>query len=131
MFTERDLELLRRPLFAMITTVPTDDRIPSPRPVWFDLGDDGTVRLFSLTSSPRIRQLEADPRASIVVAAPAGEPEHWVAIEGAVTMHADGAQEFATGLSKRYWFPGVIEDWSGMDLVRLVLTPQKVRRFTA
>ena len=131
MFTERDLKLLHRPLFAMITTVPADDRIPSPRPVWFEVGDDHSIRMFSLASSPRIRRLEADPRASVVVSAPAGEPEHWVAVEGTVTIHTDGAQEFATGLSKRYWFDGVIEDWSGMDLVRLVLTPEKVRRFTA
>jgi len=131
MLTERDLELLRRPLFAMITTVPAHDRIPSPRPVWFEVAGDHTIRLFSLASSPRIRRLEEDPRASVVVSAPAGESEHWVAVEGTVTVHADGAQELATRLSKRYWFDGVIEDWSGMDLVRLELTPDKVRRFTA
>lgn len=131
MLTSHDRELLARPLFAMITTVPSEGRVPSPRPVWFVLTDDDTIEIFSLAESPRIRRLAADPRASVVVTAPAGESEHWVAIEGSVTVETEGAQELATRLSQRYWFDGVIEDWSSMDLVRITLTPEKVRRFSA
>ncbi|TBN55563.1 pyridoxamine 5'-phosphate oxidase family protein [Glaciihabitans arcticus] len=130
MFTERDLELLTRPLFAMITAIPDAGGIPAPRPVWFEVaGDD--VQIFSLTSSPRVRRLEADPRASIVVSAPMGEPEHCVAVEGSVAVTPDGALELADRLSARYREPDKLDDWSGMDLVRIVLTPTKVRRFTA
>ena len=130
MFTERDLELLTRPLFAMITAVPEAGAIPAPRPVWFEVVGD-TVEVFSLATSPRVRRLESDPRASIVVSAPAGEPEHWVAIEGTVTITTDGARELADRLSERYREPGEVDDWSGMDLVRFIITPTKVRRFTA
>ena len=130
MFTERDLEVLTRPLFAMITAIPDAGGIPAPRPVWFEVAGD-TVQIFSLTSSPRVRRLESDPRASIVVSAPMGEPEHWVAVEGAVTVTTDGAHELADRLSARYREPDKLDDWSGMDLVRIVLTPTKVRRFTA
>jgi len=129
MFTERDLELLNRPLFAMITAVPDAGGIPAPRPVWFEVVDD-TIQLFSLSSSPRVGRLEADPRASVVVSAPTGEPEHWVAVEGAVAVTDDGAHELADRLSARYREPGQLDDWSGMDLVRITVTPTKVRRFT-
>lgn len=128
-FTSSDIELLSRPLYAIFTAISRADRIPSPRPVWFVLGDEGTIEMFSVAGTTRLRRLEADPRASILVTAPAGEMEQWVAAEGVVSLRNDGAHELATRLSQRYWHPDVIEDWSDMDLVRMVFTPDRIRRF--
>lgn len=128
-FIASDIELLSRPLYAIFTAVSRGDRLPAPRPVWFVLGDDNTIEMFSVAGTARLRRLEADPRASILVTAPAGEMEQWVAADGTVTLHTDGAHELATRLSERYWHPGVVEDWSGMELVRMVFTPRRVRRF--
>lgn len=127
-FTDDDLQFLARPLYAFVTAIPDGDRIPAPRPVWYEVGPDGAIEMFSVAGTARIRRLKADPRASFVVTAPVGELEHWVAAEGSVTLQTEGAQELATRLSKRYWYPGVIEEWGGMDLVRLTFTPTKVRR---
>lgn len=131
MFTPDDLALLSRPLYATVTAVPGGDRLPAPRPVWFVVAEGGRIEMFASAGSPRVRRFRADPRASLVVAAPVGEPERWVAAEGSVSLHADGARALAQDLSKRYWFPGIIDDWSEHDLVRIVFTPHRVRRFAA
>lgn len=128
MFTTADLELLARPLYAFFTAVPDGGRLPAPRPVWYELCEDGVLEMFSGAGTARVRRLRLDPRASVVVTAPVGELEYWVAAEGLVTLQSDGAQELATRLSKRYWYPGVIEEWGGMDLIRLTFTPTRVQR---
>lgn len=94
-FTASDRELLSRPLQAMITVAPKGDRWPAPRPVWFELTDADEIQLFSFASTPRVARVRETPRASVVVTAPVGEPEQWVSIEGAVTVHDDGAFDLA------------------------------------
>jgi len=132
--TAEDLDLLRRPLHGFLT-VAAGPTPPQPRPVWFEVADDGTVQLFSEADALKVRRLRRDPRASLVVAAPVGEREHWVAITGRVTIEEDGAHALAERLAHRYWDladPARQEDLAGMlrdDQVRLVLHPQDVRRF--
>lgn len=132
--TAEDLDLLRRPLHGFLT-VAAGPTPPQPRPVWFEVADDGTVQLFSEADALKVRRLRRDPRASLVVAAPVGEREHWVAITGRVTIEEDGAHALAERLAHRYWDladPARREDLAGIlrdDQVRLVLHPQDVRRF--
>lgn len=132
--TAEDRDLLRRPLHGFLT-VAAGPTPPQPRPVWFEVADDGTVQLFSEADALKVRRLRRDPRASLVVAAPVGEREHWVAITGRVTIEEDGAPALAERLAHRYWDladPARQEDLTGMlrdDQVRLVLHPQDVRRF--
>ncbi|TKR22813.1 pyridoxamine 5'-phosphate oxidase family protein [Cellulomonas hominis] len=132
--TAEDRDLLRRPLHGFLT-VAAGPTPPQPRPVWFEVADDGTVQLFSEADALKVRRLRRDPRASLVVAAPVGEREHWVAITGRVTIEEDGAHALAERLAHRYWDladPARQEDLAGMlrdDQVRLVLHPQDVRRF--
>ncbi|SNY68624.1 pyridoxamine 5'-phosphate oxidase family protein [Paractinoplanes atraurantiacus] len=137
MFRDEDLALLARPLYAFLTVAPRGDRWPSPRPVWFELTPDGALQLFSLPDSPKVDRLRDNPRASIVVAAPTGEPEHWVAVEGEATVHDDGANELALRLADRYWtftdpeHEKLLDEWRTGDLVRIVLRPDKVNRYSA
>lgn len=132
--TAEDRDLLRRPLHGFLT-VAAGPTPPQPRPVWFEVAGDGTVQLFSEADALKVRRLRRDPRASLVVAAPVGEREHWVAITGRVTIEEDGAHALAERLAHRYWDladPARQEDLAGMlrdDQVRLVLHPQDVRRF--
>lgn len=104
-----------------------------PRPVWFDATAEGTIEFFTIADSPKVRRLRADPRASLVVAAPADERERWIAVTGHVTFADDGARELATRLASRYWD---LEDRSAdltamlaEDNVRVVLHPDSVSRF--
>lgn len=137
MFRDADLELLARPLYAFLTVAPRADRWPAPRPVWFELAEDSTLQVFSVPDAIKVGRLREQPRASIVVAAPSGEPEHWVSVEGAVTLHDDGAYELAARLAPRYWtfedpeHESLLQEWSSADLVRIVLHPEKVARFSA
>ncbi|MGH8967522.1 MAG: pyridoxamine 5'-phosphate oxidase family protein, partial [Actinomycetes bacterium] len=75
--TTEDLEFLRRPLHGFLSVAAGP--VPAqPRPVWFEATDEGTIQLFTGPATLKVRRLRRDPRASIVVAAPVGEPERWV-----------------------------------------------------
>ena len=136
MFTDDDRALLSRPLHAFLTVAPRGDRWPAPRPVWFELGEDGTVQMFSDPSAPKLARLREQPRASVVVAAPVGEPEHWVSIEGSVTLHDEGGAELGARLAERYYDMGdpkhreLVDSWLASGMTRIVLHPERVNRVT-
>jgi general stress protein 26 len=133
--TAEDIEFLRRPLhgFLSVAAAPLP---PQPRPVWFEATAEGTVQLFTAPDSLKVRRLNSDPRASIVIAAPVGERERWVSIAGNVTVEPDGAHDLAARLAARYWDlddPARAADLAEIlatDQVRLVIHPGTVRRFT-
>lgn len=138
MLTEADRVLLDRPLFGLLTVTPAAGRVPAPRPVWFEATTQGDLQLFTLATSPRVRRLQAQPRASFVVVKPPGEPEGWLSVEADVTVHHDGAQELAFRLTERYWDSTQTEQrasaramWEVEDLRRLVLHPSRVTRAPA
>ncbi|MFK0251389.1 pyridoxamine 5'-phosphate oxidase family protein [Amycolatopsis azurea] len=131
MLTAEDLEFLRRPLHGFLTVA--DGPV---RPVWFEATDDGAIQLFTPSDSPKVRKLSADPRASIVVAAPVGERERWVSVAGSAAVEPDGAHELAARLAERYWdledpaHAGELAGIQTLDLVRLVIRPEKVSRYS-
>jgi hypothetical protein len=132
--TARDRVLLDRPLHGFLTVSPKADRLPAPRPVWFELTAQGQLQLFSIAGALKVRRLTATPRASLVVARPQGEPEGWVSIEADVTIYVDGARELAERLAGRYWDMATaehrtdVEQWAVDDLRRIVLNPSRITR---
>lgn len=132
--TDHDLAFLRRPLLGFLT-VAAGPRPPQPRPVWFEATDERTVQLFTAADSAKVRQLREDPRVSLVVAAPVGEPERWVSVAGRVTIEPDGGRELAGRLAARYWDLSTPEGEAGLkmlqelDQVRVVIHPELVRRY--
>lgn len=137
MFRDEDLALLTRPLYAFLTVAPRGERWPAPRPVWFEVADDGDLQMFSLPDAPKLDRLREHPRASVVVAAPPGEPEHWVAVEGSVTLHDQGGFELAARLAERYSdmsdpkYQKFLDEWLVSGVVRIVVHPEVVNRFSA
>lgn len=133
--TADDLEFLRRPLHGFLS-VAGGPLPPQPRPVWFEATAEGTIQLFTDPDSLKVRRLRRDPRASIVVAAPVGERERWLSVTGPTTVEPDGAHDLCTRLAAHYWDlddPTRADDLAGMlaaDLVRLVIHPESVRRYT-
>ncbi|MFE5507177.1 MULTISPECIES: pyridoxamine 5'-phosphate oxidase family protein [Amycolatopsis] len=130
MLTSDDLEFLRRPLHGFLTVA------GGPvRPVWFEATADGAIQLFTPRESPKVRRLKDDPRASIIVAAPVGERERWVSVSGPATVEPDGAHDLAARLAERYWdledpaHAGELAGIQTLDLVRLVIRPEKVSRY--
>jgi len=78
------------------------DGPPTMVPVWFEWAD-GRARFFTGVTSPKMRRIARDPRVSLLVANPAGQPEAWVLIEGAVEVSEQGAFDLAERLAARYW----------------------------
>lgn len=133
--TGEDLEFLARPLYGFLS-VAAGPQPPQPRPVWFETTPEGALQLFTGPETPKVRRLRRDPRASILVAAPVGERERWVAVAGRTTIESDGADDLVARLFARYWDltdPARADELAGMltaDWVRVVLHPDAVRRFT-
>ncbi|MCV7061998.1 pyridoxamine 5'-phosphate oxidase family protein [Mycolicibacterium vaccae] len=131
--TPEDRDFLRRPLHGFLT-VAAGPRPPQPRPVWFELTTEDTIELFTAAGAAKVRHLRADPRASLVVAAPVGERERWVSVTGPVTVESDGAADLARRLAARYWDlddPARAADLEAMladEYLRVVLRPQRVSR---
>ena len=132
--TAEDLEFLRRPLHGFLSVAAGP--VPAqPRPVWFEATADGTIQLFTGPDTVKVRRLRRDPRASIVVAAPAGERERWVSVAGRVTVEPDGAHDLAARLAARYWDlddpvrAGDLAEILAEDQVRIVIHPEAVRRY--
>ncbi|MGN7782323.1 pyridoxamine 5'-phosphate oxidase family protein [Mycolicibacterium sp. 22603] len=132
--TEKDIALLRRPLYGFLTVAGGPDPA-QPRPVWYEYAEDGTIQLFTDAGSAKVRRLRRDARASLVVTAPVGEREHWVSVAGGVDIHTDGAVELAAGLADRYWDlqdPVRAQELAAMqsiELLRLVIHPDTVGRY--
>lgn len=133
--TLEDREFLRRPLYGFLS-VAAGPRPPQPRPVWFEVADDGTVQMFTGPGTAKIGRLREDSRASLVVAAQVGERERWVSVAGPVTVEPDGAHDLAARLAARYWDledAGRAADLAeilAQDQVRIVIHPQKVSRYS-
>ena len=132
--TAADREFLATPRMGFLT-VPGGTGLPEPRPVWFEVTEDGAVQLFSLATSPKVRRVRRDPRASLVAANALGEPENWIAISGTATVEEDGAGELATRLGARYWDLDDQEKAAALtsmveaELVRIVIRPERVSRY--
>jgi nitroimidazol reductase NimA-like FMN-containing flavoprotein (pyridoxamine 5'-phosphate oxidase superfamily) len=132
--TAQDLEFLARPLHGFLS-VAAGPLPPQPRPVWFEATAEGTIQLFTGPETLKVRRLRRDPRASIVVAAPAAERERWVSVAGRTTVETDGAHDLAARLAARYWDlddPVRAADLAailGEDQVRIVIHPETVHRY--
>ncbi|GAB3255068.1 pyridoxamine 5'-phosphate oxidase family protein [Kineosporia babensis] len=135
LLTPADLSLLNRPLFGFLTTAagPTP---PQPRPLWYEVTADGKIQFFTFSPSAKLRRLEQDPRASLVVSAPVGEPEHWVSVAGPTTIETDGVPDLAQRLAERYWdmtdsAEAALKSMLTQPHVRVVIHPDQVKRFSA
>jgi general stress protein 26 len=132
--TAADREFLAAPRLGFLT-VADGTELPEPRPVWFEVTEDGAVQLFSLATSPKVPRVRRARRASLVVANAFGEPENWIAISGTATVEEDGAGELATRLGARYWDlddpekAATLKSMAEADLVRIVIRPERVSRY--
>jgi PPOX class probable F420-dependent enzyme len=139
--TAEDLDLLRRPLFGFLTVAggpsTPDNQPPQPRPVWYEVTDEGTIQLFTTPDGVKVRRLRRDPRASILVATPTGERERWVSVAGPATIETDGVDDLVKRLFDRYRDglddqaarAAELDTFVGQGWVRIVIHPDTVRRY--
>ena len=84
---------LAEPRYGILNTLRSDG-LPIGVPVWFDW-DGETVRMFTSVLSPKIKRIQADPRASLLVVNHPTEEEAWVSFDGPVSIHEEGGFELA------------------------------------
>ncbi len=121
---------------GIFTTIASDGT-PISVPVWYEW-DGERARCFSDASSRKVKRLERDTRASLLVTNVLGDPEYWVALDGTVVIQREGAIELAERLAARYWDlnnPGraaTVRRWreNAETLVLLELTPTKIRTYS-
>ena len=124
---------LAEPRYGILNTIRSDGW-PIGIPIWFDWNGE-TVRMFTSVVSPKMKRLQADPRASLLVVNHLDEKEAWVSFDGPVSIHEKGGLELAEELASRYWDlsdPGRQETlalWrqAGAAMRLLELRPERIR----
>jgi len=98
---EERQRFLMEPRYGILNTLQKDGS-PIGVPIWFDWSGE-TVRMFTSVLSPKVKRLQADPRASLLVVNHLTEQESWVSFDGSVMIHGEGGIELAEKLAHRYW----------------------------
>ena len=104
-------------------------------PVWFEW-TGSVVRTFCARGAARLRLIEADPEASIVVTNQVGEPEAWVAFDGRLEVAEADVSALIGRLGARYWdlenaqYRETLESWMAARdaFASLTLIPARVRQ---
>ena len=108
--------------------------VPMGVPVWFEWVE-GEVRMFAAKDSAKLRRLERDPRVSVLVTNNVGEPEQWVAFDGALSVENKDVSALIARLGARYWnledsgVKETLDSWvaNPTAFVALTLVPERVR----
>jgi PPOX class probable F420-dependent enzyme len=98
MLTEAQRAFIRQPNYGVVTTLRADGS-PHSTVVWVD-EEDGKILFNTALHRAKWRELDRDPRASVLVVAPDGY--HWVSASGPVTLTTEGALEDVERLSSKY-----------------------------
>ena len=101
MTDEERESFLSEPRYGILNTLRSNGT-PIGVPVWFDW-DGEVARMFTSVVSPKIKRLESDPRASLLVVNHLDELERWVSFDGSVSIREGGGFELAERLASRYW----------------------------
>jgi len=93
-------ELLDEEHLAVITTNGPDG-FPHSTPVWYLPEPDGTIAIIVDTGSVKVRNIERDPRVSVLIASEK-PPYRWVLYRGTAELVSEGADDFTRRVSQRY-----------------------------
>jgi PPOX class probable F420-dependent enzyme len=96
---EKQLEFLENPYVGVVTTLRPDGS-PQSTVVWVDVVD-GIPSFNTARGRVKSRDLEADPRASLVVVDPSNAYK-WVALDGRAELTEEGADAQIDKLAKKY-----------------------------
>ncbi|HMO52941.1 MAG TPA: TIGR03618 family F420-dependent PPOX class oxidoreductase [Tepidiformaceae bacterium] len=129
MNTEQRNAFLRETRIAKVATLNADGS-PTIVPVWFEW-DGAGARVFTSKNSPKVKRIQADPRAALSVEEPVGIPEAWVTIEGTCSLTREGTRELIARLARRYYDPEKaeksIKEWLAADIwVTIEIPPKRI-----
>ncbi|MDX6468347.1 MAG: hypothetical protein QOF75_150 [Gaiellaceae bacterium] len=96
---EKQLEFLENPYVGVVTTLRPDGS-PQSTVVWVDV-EDGVPSFNTAYGRKKPQNLEADPRAALLVLDP-NDAFKWVAVDGRAELTTDGADAQIDKLAKKY-----------------------------
>jgi PPOX class probable F420-dependent enzyme len=85
---------------AFVTTMRPDGHM-STNPMAVVLGDDGLIRLSTVTTRRKVRNLLADERLTVCVVDP-GNLNRYVEIRGRAVLEPDADRSFIDSIARRY-----------------------------
>ena len=118
-------------------TVLAQDGAPKTVPIWYDW-DGQAIQMFTAKTSAKVKRLRRDPRATFVVGNDVGEPEGWVAFDGAIEIREEEpVADLINKLAHRYWemstpaTQAVVDDWLANpdQFCLLLLRPERIRSY--
>jgi PPOX class probable F420-dependent enzyme len=128
---ERDRFLAER-RYGILTTLRANG-MPVSLPVWYEW-DGATMRMFCHEASGKLKRLNRDARATVLVVNHPQEQENWVSFDGRITVKREGGLELAERLFDLYYAAAderrsTLESWRKMkDEWRLLeLRPDAIR----
>jgi PPOX class probable F420-dependent enzyme len=108
-----------------------ESEAPVAVPLWY--GWDGReLEMFSERGARKVRRLQKDPRASVLVTNVPPEAPRWVSLEGRIAIDPLAGLEAAARLAERYLLEpraiaAALKELRHSDLVRLCLVPERIR----
>ena len=128
---QRDAFLAEPRLAILMTNRP--DQAPIGVPVWFEW-TGSEVLMFSGRGVPKLKRLQDDPRAMVLVTNHVGEDEAWVSFEGEVQIcENEDAWPLVARVAPKYWDveakKETLDQWQAAKeaFVLLRLTPTRIR----
>lgn len=97
--TDEQREFLDNPFVGVVTTVRADGSLHTTV-VWVEQ-EDGDVAFTTLRSRAKGRQLERDPRVSMLVLDP-GDTRRWVSVSGTAELSEEGADARVDRLTRKF-----------------------------
>jgi PPOX class probable F420-dependent enzyme len=97
--TEDAIALLRRPIFAFVTTIRRDGSLHSTI-VWVD-EDNGDVLFNTAVGRAKERNLQRDPRVAVSLVDPE-DGFHALSVSGTARFELEGADDVIERLSQKY-----------------------------
>jgi hypothetical protein len=89
--------------YGILTTLRRDSA-PS-LPVWYEW-DGATLRMFCHEASGKLKRLNRDARATVVVVNHPDDPENWVSFDGRIAIGSEGGLQLAERVFDRYYPAG-------------------------
>ncbi len=124
--------LLSEPIISFLTTLNRDGS-PHTSPVWHTT-QDGKVVVATGSSTVKSKNIDGDPRVSLVAAADRS-PQPWVQVNGsAVVSRPENIDEIVTDLAYHYLGPEEAPDYlreilAEIDFVLIEIEPTKILGF--
>jgi PPOX class probable F420-dependent enzyme len=127
-FSPATVEFLRRPLASQLVTI-NPSGSPQATIMWFRY-EDGALLFTTTTDRVKFRNIQKNPRATLVVTDPANM-YRWVVVDGKLSVDNRDPAAFYRGLAEHYLDAESLAEWqkrAGMDKrTVLKLMPTQIR----